>query len=539
MTATLDATADSAAGPADESPVSNDLRPALDAELVRKLVAAVHVTSAHTFSVWSPINGDQIAEIPEGNSEDVANAYQFARRAQRSWAQTTVKHRAGIVLKFHDLILQHRDEGLDIVQWETGKARKDALEELLDVCLTARHYARVAAKLLHPKGVRGALPLLVGAKEFRHPKGVVGIIAPWNYPLTLAVSDAIPALLAGNAVVLKPDTQTTLISLWVVDLLRQAGLPDDLMQVVPGDGAALGSAMIADANYVMFTGSTRVGRLIASQAGERLIGCSLELGGKNAMIVCADANVEKAAEVAVRACFANSGQLCISMERMYIEQAIWDEFVPAFVARVKAMRQKVGVGWGADIGSMISARQLEAVEKHVDDAVAHGATVLAGGKARPDIGPFAFEPTVLTDVTEEMQLCRNETFGPVVSLYPVADVDEAITASNDSDFGLNASVLTGNSRRGISIGQQLHAGTVNVNEGYAAAWGSTGAPMGGMGDSGLGRRHGDEGLLKYTEPQTVAVQRALGFGPQFGMSDKKWGDTLTLGIKALRRAGLK
>jgi succinate-semialdehyde dehydrogenase/glutarate-semialdehyde dehydrogenase len=289
----------------------------------------------------------------------------------------------------------------------------------------------------------------------------------------------------------------------------------------------------------MFTGSTRVGREVAARCGERLIGCSLELGGKNAMIIRADADVDKAAEIAVRACFSNSGQLCISMERIYVNAAVWQAFADAFVARTARMCIQPGLGWGSDMGSLISQAQFDRVLGHVRDAVDKGATVLAGGKPRPDLGPYFVEPTILAGVTEEMILCDEETFGPVVAIYPVADDEEAIRLANDTRYGLNASVLSRDVRAAQRIAQRLAAGSVNVNEGHAPAWGSTRAPMGGMGDSGLGRRHGAEGLLKYTQSQAIATQRLLGFGPPFGWSDQRWGETLARSVGAMKRLGLK
>lgn len=511
----------------------------LDPVFVESLAAEVVAAGDEHLTVVSPVTGTPIARLPRSSPSDVEAAFARARAAQSQWAITDLAQRSRIFLRFHDLVLQHRDQGLDLVQWETGKARKDALEELLDVCAQARYYSRDAKRLLKPRRIRSAFPGAVGVKLHHHPKGVVGIIAPWNYPLTLAVSDAIPALLAGNAVVVKPDTQTTLTALWVLHLLHQAGLPHGVLNVVAGEGADLGPTLVGESDYVMFTGSTRVGRLIAEQCGRQLIGCSLELGGKNALVVRADADIERATEAAVRACFANSGQLCISMERLYVHTDIWDRFVPRFVERVRQMRLGVAVGWGSDMGSLISRRQLDTVGAHVDDAVAKGATVLTGGRPRPDLGPFAFEPTVLANVTEDMIACRNETFGPVVSVYRVTGDDEAVARANDSSYGLNASVLTGDLKAGADLGVRLMAGTVNVNEGYAPAWSATRAPMGGMKDSGLGRRHGDDGLLKYTESQTVAVQRMLGFGTPAGWSDRKWADSLTLAIKAMKNLGIK
>jgi succinate-semialdehyde dehydrogenase/glutarate-semialdehyde dehydrogenase len=510
-----------------------------DAELLGRLLTLPTGTAGTSIGVWSPVTGDPIAQIPESTPDDVGAAFARARAAQRQWADRPLRERSAVMLRLHDLLLRHRDEGLDLVQWETGKARRDALEELLDICVNARHYARDAARLLSPRRQRGAFPLVTGVRELRHPKGIVGIIAPWNYPLTLAASDAVPALLAGNGVVLKPDSKTTLTSLWVADLMYRAGVPRDLFAVVAGSGAILGAPIVANCDFLMFTGSTRTGRMLAAACGQRLIGCSMELGGKNAMIVCDDVGVGRAVDIAARASFANAGQLCVSMERLYVQRGIWDEFVPALVRRVSGLRISPAIGWGADIGSLISAEQLDNVSHHVDDAVAKGAVVLAGGRARPDLGPYCYEPTLLAGVAPGMAVCREETFGPVVALYPFDTDGEAVAAANDTRYGLNAAVLSGSAARGTRIARQLRAGTVNVNEGYAAGWGATRAPMGGMGESGIGRRHGDEGLLKYTESQTVAVQRLLGYHPHFGLSDRRWGGMLTAVARGMKAAHLK
>jgi succinate-semialdehyde dehydrogenase / glutarate-semialdehyde dehydrogenase len=511
----------------------------LDAGLVRRLLdTAVTAPGAARRTVLAPYTGRPLHDLPLSTPDDVEVAFAGARRAQRAWAARPLRERAAILLRFHDLMLAHRDEGLDIVQWETGKARKDALEEFLDVLVTTRHYARDASRLLRARRHRGALPLVVGVRELRHPKGVVGVIAPWNYPLSLAASDAVPALMAGNAVVVKPDVQTSLTALWVIDLMRHAGVPESLVAVVTGEGPDIGPAVVDRADYVMFTGSTQTGRLVARRCGERLIGCSLELGGKNALLVLEDADLDRAADVTRRAAFANAGQLCISMERLYVHSAVRDAFLERLLPQVNGLRLAARVGWGADMGSLISATHLARVAGHVDDAVAKGAQVLAGGQARPDIGPYFYEPTVLAHVTPDMEACGEETFGPVLSVHGFDDEDDAVARANDTAYGLNAAVLTRDRSRGRAVAARLRAGTVNVNEGYAPAWGSVRATMGGMGDSGLGRRHGDEGLLKYTESQTVATQRLLGFGAPPGWSDQRWGDTLTAAVKVMKQVGL-
>jgi succinate-semialdehyde dehydrogenase / glutarate-semialdehyde dehydrogenase len=512
----------------------------LTPELVERLTArATARPDADRVTTSAPYTQAPIADLPMADPDDVLAAFETARRAQRPWGDTPVRERAAVMLRFHDLVLSRQDEVLDLIQAENGKTRRDAFLEVADTALTSRYYARTARKLLEPVRRRGVFPLLTHTTELRHPKGVVGIVSPWNYPFSLAAGDTIPALLAGNAVVQKPDTQTALTALWAGTLMDEAGLPSGLWQIVLGSGRTIGSTLMDHADYMMFTGSTATGREIAGDAGRRLIGASLELGGKNALIVLDDANLDRAAEGAVRGAFSSSGQLCISVERMYVHHDVYDDFVARFTARVEALRLGAAYDYSCEVGSLTSRSQLDAVVEHVSDAVAKGATVLAGGRARPDVGPLFHEPTVLADVTPSMRLCRDETFGPVVSVYRFGDDDEAVALANDTVYGLNASVWTRDGARGRALGARLHAGTVNVNEAFGAAWGSLDAPMGGMGDSGLGRRHGAEGLLKYTEAQTVAHQRLLGLAPPRGVPYGPWAKAVTALLKLMKRSGLK
>jgi succinate-semialdehyde dehydrogenase/glutarate-semialdehyde dehydrogenase len=282
----------------------------------------------------------------------------------------------------------------------------------------------------------------------------------------------------------------------------------------------LGPALIGGADFLMFTGSSETGKVVAQQCAERLIGFSGELGGKNATLVLADADLDKAARGAAQGCFSNSGQLCISMERIYVHRAVFDDFLATFTEHVEAIRLGAGPGWDIDMGSLTGQRQLDRVSEHVEDALAKGAQLITGGRARPDLGPYFYEPTILTGVTGEMVVAREETFGPVVAVYQVEDNDEAVALANDSHYGLNASVWS--ARHGREVGRRLLAGTVNVNDGYSAAWASHDAPMGGMKDSGVGRRHGREGILKYTEAQTVASQRLVPVGPPPGMTNQRY-----------------
>ena len=508
---------------------------ALDPAYVRALTARIVSTSGESVTTSCPFNGQPLAAIPQSSLQDVAEAFTRARRAQEQWAAMPVKERAQKLLNLHDLILERQDEITDLICWESGKSRKHAFDEPLHVAMTARYYARTFERHLGASKRVGIVPVLTQVEVNRVPKGVVGIISPWNYPFTMALSDGLPALMAGNAVVHKPDAQTMLSALLGAQLLEEAGFPRDLWQIVAGPGRVLGGEIIGRSNYICFTGSTATGRLIAEQAGRNLIGCSLELGGKNPMLVLRDADVERAAEGAVRACFSSAGQLCVSMERLFVADQVYDRFVERFVARTKAQKLGAGLEWGTDIGSLISQQQLDAVIAHVDDAVAKGARVLAGGRARPDLGPFFYEPTILEGVDPDMKCFGEETFGPVVSLYRFHDEADAIARANEGDYGLNASIYTRDVKRGRAIAHQVKCGTVNVNEAFAATFGSLDAPMGGMRESGLGRRQGAEGIHRYTDAQAVAVQRLFRFSPVLGMSDETFAKVMTAQLRLMRK----
>jgi len=510
---------------------------ALEPDYVARLTGRILATSGESNQVRSPIDGAPLAHIPQSTDADVAEAFARARKAQQKWAATPVEEREAFLLRLHDLVLDRQQEILDLIVLESGKARKHAFDEPLHIALTARYYGRKSHQILNSERRLGVIPGLTRVDLNHTPKGVVGIISPWNYPFTMALCDGLAALAAGNAVVAKPDAQTMLSALLGAQLLEEAGLPKDLWIVVAGPGSKVGTSIIGRADYVCFTGSTNTGKIVARECAERLIGCSLELGGKNPMLILADADIERAAEGATRAVFSNAGQLCVSIERLFVADAIYDRFVERFVARTEAMTLGATLSWENDMGTLISQDQVDVATAHVEDAVAKGARVLAGGKARPDLAPYFFEPTILEGVTPEMTVFGNETFGPIVSIYRFHSEDEAVERANDGEYGLNGSIYSRDTARARAIASRIKCGTVNVNEAFAASFASIDAPMGGMRQSGMGRRQGSEGLLRYTESQSVATQRVLRFSPMLGLSEESYAKVMTASLRVLNKLG--
>lgn len=516
---------------------SHVLSSGVDRELLERLSEMVVTAQSapDRYTVRAPFTLEPVGTLPLCTSEDVSEAVQRARGAQPEWAEVSFRERRRILLRFHDLLLDRREQALDLIQLESGKARRYALEEVLDTALVARHYAVHAGRYLRTRKHRGAVPIFTDAWEYRQPVGVVGFIAPWNFPLILSITDLIAALMAGNGAVLRPDLQSSFTALWAVSLLCEAGVPRNLVQVITGEGQALGPALIGAVDFIMFTGSTETGRIVARQAAELLIGCSLELGGKNSMLVLECADVDSTAEALVRGAFAGAGQVCVSMERAWIPVRMFSEFSEKFLSRVRSMKLSPEMHYGVDMGSLTVPAQLSRVQDHVRDALGKGAVLLAGGRARPDLGPLFYEPTVLTGVTPEMTIYAEETFGPVVSLFPYTSLDEAVDRINDTQYGLNASVWSKDAAAAVRVARRIHAGTVNVNECYAATWTATAAPIGGMKQSGLGRRHGAEGILKYTEAQTIAVQRGFPLSPPPSISEEKFANMLARLLRIVRR----
>ena len=433
-------------------------------------------------------------------------------------------------------MLKNEDKLLDVLQLETGKSRAHAFEEFAGAAGAARYYGRKAAKFLKPTPTRAGVPVLTRTWVEYESLGVVGIITPWNYPMALCTLDVLPALAAGNTVVQKADNQTALTSLFCRMLAIEAGLPASAWTIVVGDGAEVGNAITDNCDYVAFTGSTATGRKVAERAAARLIGFSLELGGKNPMLVLPSAKLDVAAELAIAGGFGSAGQLCVSIERIYVENSRKAEFLEVLGSKVESLIVGKSTDFSVDIGSLTSANQLARVSGFVQDAVKAGATVVAGGIALPEHGPYFYAPTVLTDVAHDSPAGCNEIFGPVLVVFGYDNVEEAITLANDTEYGLNASVV-GKETEAILVASKLNAGSVNVNEGFRATFASMDSPMGGMKKSGKGRRNGRAGLIRFTDQRTVGVAAGWLRLPSRGRHYNRMAPLLRLLSKILNRVG--
>jgi acyl-CoA reductase-like NAD-dependent aldehyde dehydrogenase len=458
------------------------------------------------FETFDPRTGEVLARLPEHGRADVAVAVGRARAAFGEWSALAFEQRLDHVLAVRDLLIDRLDRVVDVICSETGKLEPEALSaEVLASCELIEHYRKHGARALRPEKVPvGSLLPHKRAWRRYEPMGVVGVISPWNYPLTLAMTPVVSALLAGNTVVLKPSEVTPLVGLEIGKLFAEVGTYPNLVQVVTGAGSTGDALVRAGVQKVAFTGSVRTGKLVMAAAAETLTPVLLELGGKDPMIVCDDADVERAASGAVWGAFMNAGQTCMSVERVYVHDAVYDRFVDRVVECAKAVR--VGEGPGHDIGSMSFGPQVETVERHVADAEAKGAKVLTGGRRVPDRAGLWYEPTVLVDVDHSMDVMRDETFGPVLPIMRVHDDDEAIRLANDSRYGLNSSVWSADDQRAEEIARAIEAGNVCINDcmvSYAVA----GLPFGGVKESGIGRVHGVEGLRAFCNTKSVLASR--------------------------------
>ena len=506
---------------------------------LQQLVSRVPSTSGGTWKLTEVYTGEVLVELPQSTPADIEQAFVTARKAQHEWAKWPLSKRLAVFKRAHKIFIDNAVTTTDLIQVESGKNRRMAIEESCDPPMVMSHYIKRAPKLLAPTKRGGPVPFLTTSTEIRQPKGVVGVIAPWNFPFATGMSDAITALIAGNGVVLKPDNKTALSPLYGISMLEEAGLPKGLFQVVCGEGPDVGPTLIDNANYVMFTGSTATGRVIGERAGRNLIGCCLELGGKNPMIVLDDANMEETVQGAVFGVFGNTGQICMHIERIYLPESRYDEFKTKFVAAAEALKVGASYDFTPEMGSLVSPDHKDRVQSHVEDAVAKGATVVTGGKARPDLGPAFFEPTVLEGVTKDMLAGATETFGPVVALHRYSTVDEAVALANDTEYGLNASVWGTDLSRATEVAMRIESGNVNVNDILATAFASKGTPSGGVKQSGVGARHGDQGLTKYTDVQNLAVLKKQVMGARPGQDYDAYVKGMLSGLRMMRKTRIR
>ncbi len=483
---------------------------------VKTAASRKRVSQPEKIVVKNPVTGQPIGAVPVMTADAVAAAVERARRAQPAWEALDAKTRARLVMRFADLLWAEQKTAIRTVRAETGKTEFGAWVEVAVLEQTCIYYRHHGPRLLRPQTRRSLAPFKHRARVYYKPYGVVGFITPWNYPLLNAFQDLIPALIAGNAVVLKPSEVTPYTALYAAQLMHRAGIPQDIMQVVTGDGHT-GAALVEYVDYIAFTGSTATGRKIAARAGERLIPCSLELGGKDPMIILRDVDLDLAASGTLIGTLENAGQVCVGTERIYVEDAIYDQYVE----KLKHYAQQLVIGAAAGdhvhVGSLTNERELRRVEEFIADAVAKGAQVIFGGRRRPDLGPLFFEPAILVNVDHTMRVMREETFGPLIPIMRVKDVEEAIRLANDSDYGLSGSIFTRDLKRGEQLATRIHSGDVTIN---TTKWvfGSPSLPMGGVKHSGLGRRNGPEGLLRFVKPQSVLVNWPILDKPEFTLN---------------------
>ena len=463
--------------------------------------------NSESIVIRNPATLEKIRELPAASHHEVRQAVESARQAQLAWCRTGMAERTRLLYRLRDLLLDEGDRLADILTAETGRPRAEVFgNELFYLCDAIGAWAQKGPSFIRDEKIRPHFPLLKFKKVTvtYAPRGVVGIISPWNFPLAMTLGEALPALLAGNAVVIKPSELTPLSALFGAEMAARAGFPKNLLQVVPGYGAA-GEALVDCADMIAFTGSVETGRLVMRRAAERLIPVSLELGGKDPMIILKDANLDRAAGACVWGALMNNGQTCTSIERVYVEAPVYQTFIDKVVARVRAIRQGPSDS-AVDIGCMTSAEQLNKVAAQVDEAVARGAKVLAGGRRHPDLPGNYYEPTVLVDVDHSMSVMKDETFGPIIPIMRVSDADEALRLANDSRYGLSAAVFTADAATAQRLAGGMQSGSVCINDSLVPFIVAD-APMGGRKDSGFGYRHGAEGIRKFCHQKTIVADK--------------------------------
>ena len=456
---------------------------------------------------YNPATNEEIGRVKNSSNAEVFAAVKRARAAQKSWAELSFKQRGAFVLKAREVLLNETEAVAQLISEEMGKPATEAIAmEISPVLDLMGFFAKKSSKLLKSEKINIGLFGWLGrtSKIIYQPLGVIGIISPWNYPLAIPLGEVVMALMAGNTVVLKPSELTPFVGLKIGEIFAKAGLPENVLQIVTGDGRTGAALVEAGVNKIMFTGSVETGKKIAAAAAKTLTPVVLELGGKDPMIVFEDANLEVAANAAVWGAFANSGQTCASVERLYVHEKIAPEFIKKVVALTKNLQQNCGQAENCEIGSMVSERQLEIVENHIKAAVNNGAKILTGGKRNEKLGGAFFEPTVLTNVDHNFKAVREETFGPTLPIMTFKTEDDAVRLANDSEFGLTASVWTKDLTKAQRIARKIEAGTVTINEVlYTHAIAQT--PWGGVKNSGYGRTHGKLGLLELVQPVHIHI----------------------------------
>jgi acyl-CoA reductase-like NAD-dependent aldehyde dehydrogenase len=465
------------------------------------------VATQATIISTNPATGEKLAELECASPEGVRDAVRRARKAQPGWRALPVAARVAVLKRFQRVLSEQRVQVATLISREAGKPTVEALTtEILVVLDAAEFCIRTAHSFLRDEPLPHANPAMKTkrGKLVREPYGVIGIIAPWNYPFSLPATETLAALVTGNAVVLKPSELTPLVALELQRLLVAAGLDPNLIQVVIGAGATGGALLESDIDKVVFTGSVATGKRVAEACAKRLLPAVLELGGKDPMIVLDDADLDVASSGAVWGSMVNAGQTCLSVERCYVQRSVYDEFLELCRKKIEKLRVGEGLASEVEMGPLIHERQLHTVEDQVNDAVARGARLLAGGRRITELGPNFYAPTLLADVTHEMLIMREETFGPALPVAPFDTDDNAVALANDSEFGLAASVWTGNRKRGEAMAARIKAGTVMINDAISG-FGIAEAPHGGFKQSGIGRTHGKLGLAEMVQVKYVDV----------------------------------
>lgn len=454
--------------------------------------------------VYAPATGARIARVPALDAIAVQTLVARARAAQPAWHERGTTERARLIMRYRSVIAAHADRVAGLSRDETGKLLFEALvTDVQTTCDLAKWYARRAHAVTRKRRVPAGWLITKRAYEVREPYGVIGIIGPWNFPVLNCMRSVLAALVCGNTVVLKPSEASPLSALLMRELADEAGLPDDVFLIATGDGPTGAALVESGIDKLVFTGSVDTGRKIARAAAERLLPVALELGGKDPMIVLAGANLDRAADAAIVGAFANTGQICTSIERAYVEASVYDEFLQRVVD--KARRVRTGADDHSDVGAITVEMQIEKIEQQVDDALRQGARALVGGARIAGHGRY-YAPTILADVTQDMRIMREETFGPVLPVMKVRDAEEALRLANDSPFALGGSIW---GKRGPAekLAGRLRAGMVSINDTMVNGL-IAGLPFGGLRDSGYGRVYGDEALREMTWPRGITVDRA-------------------------------